>query len=559
MIPSAALGAGDANSTSCPNEALRTGPSAALPDCRAYEQVTPAEKEGSKFYPEHTGPGPEGTADLELKSWTALPGSENNDGAEGATYSTVRTAAGWVTTPLSPSATEYQLVTPGGSLGPLVAESLDQRSELFLARADWQPDNRLDFIIKRPTGAVEDVGPVTPPNSPATPPEGPIARLGVQAVGESDDFSHILFSLEPEALRTTASLSGHSTKRSSCFGLGNQGNSLYEYIGANNTAPMMVGVNESGKLISRCQTSLGGGIESQVTLGNKAAHNAMSADGGTVFFTAAACEPSPKVNELYARIDNGQPGAHTVAISEPSAADCEACDTSGSVQQPAFFEAASEDGSKAFFTTTQPLLEGAAGENLYEYDFDAPTGYRVIRVTAGDSTVSNPTPGLEGVSQISEDGSHVYFVASGVLTTTPNSQGQVAHTGANNFYVYERDTEYPEGRTAFIADLSNKDHSLSGGVWYPIGPENGHEVDLTPDGRFMVFRSSTPHLTADDTSTAPQLFEYDAQTGSLVRISIGQNGFNDNGNTDSEVNEELQANLPAPHGYYSGKSDPDRY
>jgi hypothetical protein len=32
-----------------------------------------------------------------------------------------------------------------------------------------------------------------------------------------------------------------------------------------------------------------------------------------------------------------------------------------------------------------------------------------------------------------------------------------------------------------------------------------------------------------------QLFEYDAQTGSLVRVSIGQDGYNENGNTSNQL------------------------
>jgi len=54
---------------------------------------------------------------------------------------------------------------------------------------------------------------------------------------------------------------------------------------------------------------------------------------------------------------------------------------------------------------------------------------------------------------------------------------------------------------------------------------------VTPDGRFLVFVSHGD-LTADDTSVsgARQVFRYDAQTGALLRISVGEEGFDDNGN-----------------------------
>ena len=183
----------------------------------------------------------------------------------------------------------------------------------------------------------------------------------------------------------------------------------------------------------------------------------------------------------------------TVTISEPSAVDCALCDTS--VPADAVFAGASADGSKVFFTTTQPLLGHDSSENLYEYDFDAPAGQRVVRVSGGDGSVSEPTAEVQGVSYVSEDGSHVYFVAKGVLTRVANSAGEHAQQGGENFYVYERDAEYPAGRTVFIAGCGDT--------------SNGQ---VTPDGRFLAFTSSC-RLTAGDTSTGRQVFQYDAQTG----------------------------------------------
>jgi hypothetical protein len=136
------------------------------------------------------------------------------------------------------------------------------------------------------------------------------------------------------------------------------------------------------------------------------------------------------------------------------------------------------------------------------------------------------------VVAVSADGSHVYFVAQGVLSAGANGQGQTARDGANNLYMFERDQSRPQGgRVTFVATLPGSDAS----EWRGHGPEaGGFQPNVTPDGRFLVFRSHA-RLTPDDTSVsgALQVFRYDAQTGQLIRISVGNDGFNDNGNRSS--------------------------
>jgi hypothetical protein len=208
------------------------------------------------------------------------------------------------------------------------------------------------------------------------------------------------------------------------------------------------------------------------------------------------------------------------------------------------FAGASADGSKAFFASTQQLTDGASedghtgddasaggsgcsmtvgsnGCNLYEFDLDNPVGHKLIDVSGGD--VSGGGPRVQGVMALSPDGTHVYFVAKGVLSTTVSDQGEKAKDGANNLYLFERDSAYPAGRTAFIAALPASDYL----EWL----ETGLPANVTPDGRFLVFVSHG-RLTGDDTSVggAQQVFRYDAAAGALVRISTGEAGFNDNGN-----------------------------
>jgi hypothetical protein len=511
----------------CPNAAFRVGPSSHLPDCRAYELVTPPFK--NVGFAQVEGIDPDGSSAL-IDLSGAIAGLEGfpstNSAAPGAWYSLQRTATGWVVAQADdPPSSEYLPDTDGGHGLDFRVGDLDGQATLWAERAVWQPENRLDLFLRRPDHSIVDVGPTLPPTAPSGSPVSLEAASAMKVAGMSSDASHVFFSLGRDE--------GNPVGIYWPFDKTESGDpSLYEYIGFGNTTPLLVGVNDAGEQISHCGTVIGG-TRLVSPWRDQDAENAVSTDGAMVFFTTWACEGRP--NELFVRIDNGEPGAHTVAISEPSEEDCPACYKNNKLISAedlasAEFEGASEDGSKVVFETTQPLL-GGTGNNIYEYDSDPPAGQpKLIRVSGGDSTVSDPTVGLIAGTKplISQDGSHVYFLAEGVLTTVPNRQGEAAEANTINLYMFERDASYPAGRIVFVARLSQED--VSGGfgeVGEWIGERPGG--DVTPNGNFLVFVSNRD-LTLDDTSTARQVFEYDAQTGALVRVSIGQDGFNDNGN-----------------------------
>jgi hypothetical protein len=516
----ASQGTSPAHAEPCPNEALRTGLSARLPDCRAYEQVSPPFKNSGALYQSGVGTGEE---TFRFASIAGFGDPQASEGAPGFVYTSERGAGGWATSSLAPSSTRFlNLFTSsgnaGGRSGPVAGRSGDLRTVVWVLHEVSQPDNQAGLYVTRPGQPIVEMGPTTPPGAAPVIREGStvITPTSFQIQGVSADASHVVFNMGE---------AGSEWSFGDEHGVGGP-KSLLEYIGTGNTVPIPVGVEDDGGPVEGCSDQiLGGQLREQEELKGSSlqvwTHNAMSLDGKTIFFTAM-CN-----RQIFARIDNGEAGAHTVAISEPSKEDCSACETfegEPGKRSSAYFVGASEDGSKVFFATEQPLLDGGVREeDIYEYDFDAPAGERIVRLSGGDGTVSDPVANVQGVMQVSEDGSHVYFVASGVLTANPNGRGQKAVGGEPNLYVVDTET----GTTVFVATLAPNDAELwlgYSGARFPINS------DLTPDGRFLVFPSHA-HLTPDDTSTAAQIFEYDAQTGVMTRVSIGEDGYNDDGNT----------------------------
>jgi hypothetical protein len=505
-------------------------------------------------------------------SFGGFAGTENDEENEfpllqAAAYRFSRGPAGWGTEALAPPASRF-------SHSKFVAA--DGAVQQSLWGVTFQPHSNEELLgpagyllaIREPRvgepSRFVTVGPQDPP---------PGTQQNFKFEGASPDLRHVAYSI---AAGEGALWPGDGTRPPA--------RSLYEYAGTGEQEPVLVGVrnsgplhgtphvNEGAELITECGVELGGGERGST-------YNAISGDGSIVYFTAlheAGSErcATPSGDEVYARVD----GSKTVAISGYKSPECTvAC--AAAEPKPAVFQGASEDGSKVFFTTSQPLLnsDGDGTNDLYEAELGEAGVERLIQVSRGDAT--DPTPGtganVAGVARVSADGSRVYFVARGVLSTTANDHRENAEPGGYNLYVYST----AKGSTAFIATLvtsaefNQQREALCANVEEGFFKEQCEKrataeteaieaeraqaqrgdhrlITTSPDGRYLVFLSERDLTGPEDRSTANQAFEYDAQTARLARVSVGQKspafpgGFNSNGNT---TNSEDAARILAPN------------
>lgn len=149
---------------SCPNEALRTGLSARLPDCRAYELVTPANTNGHPpFGLNGLGPyfqmrqgAPDGNRISFRTEGGPIPGFEGVGGAisNGDPYRVSRGPNGWVTEATGPNGVEAWDANPGGT-------SRDQMYSFWLAsgtRGTRILEGKPTTYVRYPDGHSEPLG-----------------------------------------------------------------------------------------------------------------------------------------------------------------------------------------------------------------------------------------------------------------------------------------------------------------------------------------------------------------------------------------------------------------
>ncbi|HEY6730712.1 MAG TPA: hypothetical protein VI039_06775, partial [Solirubrobacterales bacterium] len=145
----------------CSNDALRTGASALLPDCRAYELATPPDTngnptkgsylEGDRFAVPQSSPS--GTTISFQLLGGALPGTEATGGIYGDPYKATRGISGWSTQLVGPNGSQTSKPQPG-SFSP------DQGYNFWLAGGEGSAlvNGKEAHYIRYPDGHSELVG-----------------------------------------------------------------------------------------------------------------------------------------------------------------------------------------------------------------------------------------------------------------------------------------------------------------------------------------------------------------------------------------------------------------
>ncbi len=489
------LTAGPALADNCPNAALRAqNNSEQLPDCRAYEQVSPTFKEGFNPTPYAI------TDDAKMVYWANGNFADNEFGsaalAGGNTYVTERTPGGWTVKALAPPATIYNT---SGALA--LAFTPDLRSSLWGMNRVEQPVGTADLYVRRPDDTFTRLGPTANPDSlPPTAPGGSAISeaRGQSQIGASGDLSHVIVSVTgPQAYP------GIVPDASS---------NLYELVEGNAT-PRAVGLNNAGQQIAPgCESSVGDRAQST--------YRAMSTDGRVIFWTSF-CFPK----QLWARIN----GTTTIAVSG-SQCTRGPSDPGGSCDglSSSTFEGANAHGTRVYFTTSQQLINADVDESNDLYECDVPAGtpapvglvnqcpdLRRVSGAAGDADVQH-------VVRVSDDGSRVYFVATGVLAANHGANDEPASNGDLNLYVWQRDAGHPAGETAFVGKLDPADTPL-----WNFESSNARIAQTTDDGQYLLFATFAPLIDQGpqaDTDTSQDVYRYDADSGNLTRLSTGTDG-----------------------------------
>ena len=413
--------------TDCPNQQFRTAASAPLPDCRAYEMVSPVDKNGGDVAIGAVGRAFAAPVEAALGGERFTYSSLRPFAAPGSAplvsqYLSSRGPDGWSSDSISPPRVNPPLWPPGFN-GQFKAFDEDlcsawvlQDSDLALAHdAPPQVANlyRRDNCASEPSYELHTS--VAPPGFGFGPGQINPELYIPSPQGHSADGSHTVF-------RTPAGLTSNSCGTAGIF-------QVYETSKEGTLRLISVLPPNKGNKATCTNSSVGIFQGLTDAFRESSLSHAVSEDGSRVFWTDSR-EPSIAGNgpvgsgpgKLYVRLNAPE------APSKVSVGKCiepeRACTLAISESPNTFYWGADREGTKAIYS-----IKEESETQLFAFDVDAAKTQLIAGGVIGIG-------GTSGVAGISADASRIYFVSTKVLSgTQQNSYGDEAQAAQPNLYL----------------------------------------------------------------------------------------------------------------------------
>jgi len=466
---------------SCPNEALRLeNNSSHLPDCRAYELVTPADTRGASPGAEDPGGltqfdnwlvNPAGLLEGESLAFfldATLPGTEGNGLLDA--FRATRSSVGWRSELFSPS-----YVQKGdGFKDTQQGVSPDQLYSFWQFGAATPPGAfPPGHYLRTPEGSPEP----SPHCAVEVEPEGRFESIGCGSLGADPKAEGRFIGVEGKHIIFTTAATGEPTIP----------------VQLEPDAPP----SPTGALYDRSP----GGPTRVVSLPPEGASPATATEFETInpVYQGATEDGSSVVfsvgDSLYLRRDDTE----TVKIADA----------------PASFAGISNDGKRVFYTDS---ANPKAAAGLHVFDAEGPTSTEIA---------SNAK-----FVDVSADGSRVYYTSGGDL---------FVWDGETHFIAALDPKDLLQGGQVHFPGTSDTE-SVALDSWTascvpPAGIDGRATCPsrTTPDGKILIFQSHADLTPPYESQGHSEVYRYDAEDGSLLCVSCDPSGVPATGEADLQT------------------------
>jgi len=515
-----------ANPGNCANEAIRQAQSSTyLPDCRAYEMVSPSDKNhGRVEYTYTAGFSRDGTgAAFCTLSLFGEPAGQMTFAC--APYISHRGAEGWSTESAGPRFCNLNKdVGPGNPITRSIRvvpspESFD-RLAVNLPEIDDCPIAPLDPAASVPAinfyrqdMRVDPFGyDLLAPNAIMSETDAPFFGVG------TPDFSHIVYGDSID--QTPDSPPGDFMK---LYDWEEEGEGGCATPGGCLSLLSVDPAGEPFEASSRLPSYFAVGSLAQDTL-----TEAISEDGDRVYFqnptvfgeasrsgSSGTCIDIPSC-DLYLRED----GTTTFKVS---ASECTASCGIDSSPDPMVW--ASPSGDKALFESCAKLTDDSSpatscatnfrggARKLYRWDRDAAPGHRLHDLSIDEEPADGTQPLVQDILGASDDGDTVYFIARSQLVAGAASPlGQFGEPKALKLYRWRWNDGDPS--VDYLGPYRSVESSFGGEFDLTFDPNlDRRHVRVTPDGRYLLIQTKLAYDPVADRDPDADLYRWDEADG----------------------------------------------